>query len=75
MTTTARQDKTIAVLQTAGICIAIELTLVLLFGTYVDSYLGALIVLVVFLGPVSLWLAPPLYRRLLRARGKAGAGA
>lgn len=73
MTTAARQEKRIAALQTACICIAVELAIVLLLGTLVDSYLGAVAVSLVILGPASLWFAPSVYGYLLPAHSKFGA--
>ena len=70
-----RQAKCIAALQTACICVAVELALVLLLGTVVGSYLGGLAVSLVILGPVSLFLAPMVYGHLLHARGQAMARA
>lgn len=75
MTTAARREKPIAALQTACICIAVELAIVLLLGTAVDSYLGAVAVSLTILGPVSLWLAPSVYGRILRSNPRAEAKA
>lgn len=67
MNTAATREKRFAALQTACICAAVELLIVLLLGTVVDSYLGAVAVSLAILGPVSLWLAPSVYGHLLRA--------
>ena len=67
MTTPPRREKILAALQTACICIAVELAIVLLLGTLVGSYLGAVAVSLVILGPVSLWLAPSVYGSVLRS--------
>ena len=75
MTTAARREKRIAALQTACICIAVELVIVLLLGTLMDSYLGAVAPSLVILGPASLWLAPSVYGYILRTHSKFGARA
>lgn len=74
MTTTTGREKALAALQTACICIAVELAIVLL-GALTGSYLGALGVSLVILGPASLWLAPSVYGRLLRTHPQVGAKA
>ncbi|EJE54744.1 hypothetical protein PMI14_00374 [Acidovorax sp. CF316] len=75
MTTTTGREKALAALQTACICIAVELAIVLLLGALTGSYLGALGVSLVILGPASLWLAPSVYGRLLRTQPQVGAKA
>lgn len=67
MATAPRREKILAALQTACICIAVELAIVLLLGTLTDSYLGAVAVSLAILGPASLWLAPSVYGRVLRS--------
>lgn len=57
-----------AALQTACICAAVEgLILMVLAGILNHSFIAAAVVSAGFLGPVSWWLAPAVYRRLLRA--------
>lgn len=56
-----KSDKLIAALKTACACMAVEAAIVLLIGAYFNSYVGALGVSLVILGPVSLWIAPSIY--------------
>ena len=60
--------KLAAALQTACICASIEAFIVLVLGTLMDSYLGAAVVSMLVLGPLSFWIAAPIYRYLLRTR-------
>lgn len=62
----AARPKVIALFQAACICAAVEAAIILLLGTFMGSYLGAVGVSLLILGPVSLWIAPAVYRRLLR---------
>jgi hypothetical protein len=66
MKSPASREKIVAALQTACICIAVEAVIVLLLGTFMNSYLGAAGVSFLILGPVSWWLAPPIYGYFLR---------
>jgi hypothetical protein len=67
MKSSASRQKAVAVLQTACICVAVEAVIILLLGTVINSYLAAAGVSFLILGPVSWWLAPPVYAYLLRA--------
>lgn len=61
-----RQGRLVAAVQTTGICIGVEAVVVLVLGTFVDSYLGAAGVSLLMLGPISCWLAPSVYSYFLR---------
>jgi hypothetical protein len=67
MNAPASRAKLVAALQTACICASIEAVIILLLGTFMNSYWGAAGVSFLLLGPVSLWIAPSVYRRLLSA--------
>lgn len=66
MATSGPRPKLLAAFQTACICATVEFLIILLLGTFMNSYPGAAGVSLVMLGPVSLWLEPPIYKRLLR---------
>ncbi|MCE3272248.1 MAG: hypothetical protein K0S57_2645 [Ramlibacter sp.] len=68
MSSVASHAKLVAALQTAGFCATVEAMLILVVGTLMNSYLGSVGVSLLILGPVSLWIAHPLYRRLLSTR-------
>ena len=60
-----------ATLLTVCTCLAVEAAIVLVLGIFMGSYLAALTVSVIVLGPASWWLAPLVYQRLLRKRSPA----
>jgi len=66
MTRPVSRLKIVAALQTACICVMVEAVIILLLGTFMNSYLGAVGVSLFILGPVSWWLAPTVYGYLLR---------
>jgi hypothetical protein len=54
-------------LETAGICVTVEVLVILMLAIVLNgSFLAAVVVSVGVLGPLSFWLAPPVYRRLRR---------
>lgn len=61
--------KVLAASQTACVCAAVEAAVFVPLGVFTDSYLGAAGVSLLTLGPLSLWMAPLLYRRLLNKEG------
>jgi len=63
------RSKFTAVLLTALLCIVIEAFLLLVLTTATGSLAGAIGLSVVVLGPVSFWIAAPLYRYILRSGG------
>jgi len=52
-------------------CLLIEALALLAFLQFSGSLMEAALRSAFWLGPLSLWIAPPLYRRLLRAKLKA----
>ena len=68
MTYLEQNPRLTAALQTVCVCAAVEgLILIVLAGILNHSFIAAAVVSAGFLGPVSWWLAPAVYRRLLRA--------
>ncbi|HEY8360732.1 MAG TPA: hypothetical protein VIL30_25015 [Ramlibacter sp.] len=67
MNALSSQARLVAGLQTACVCATIEGAIILALGTFMNSWLGAAGVSFLLLGPLSLWIAPAVYRRLLRA--------
>ena len=68
MTYVEKNPRRTAALQTVCVCAAVEgLILIVLAGILNHSFIAAAVVSAGFLGPVSWWLAPAVYRRLLRA--------
>ena len=58
-----------AVLETGAICVAVEVVVILLLAAILNgSLLAAVVVSVGAFGPLSIWLSPPVYRRLLKSR-------
>ena len=67
MTTLLQRALSTAGLQTIAACIIIEALLILIVFQFSGSLLGALVLTLLVIGPVSVYLAPPLYRYLVRA--------
>jgi len=63
--------RNLALGQTVLICLLAEGLAVLAFRQFSDGLLEATLRSAFWLGPLSLWLAPPLHRRLWRANRKA----
>ena len=66
MQSEADRKKMAAAVLTAIICLAIEIVVVVVLYGFYRSFLGAVAVSVVIFGPISLWIAPPLYRHIVR---------
>lgn len=56
-----------AIIQTVSVCVLAELLAVFTLKAFTSHWLEAFAMSILFLGPVSVWLAPPLYRYLLDA--------
>jgi hypothetical protein len=65
MKTPLEQAKVTALIQTVLLCAVVEGVVLVVLTQFTVNLLEAAAVSVVFLGPLSLWLGPPLYRRLL----------
>lgn len=61
------RKKRSALMQTVGVCIAVEVVLLLLLRVTFESFAVAVFTSVFVFGPASLWFAAPLYRYFLRA--------
>lgn len=62
-----RNPRRAALLETAAICVAVEVLVLFLLAVVLNgSLLAAAFVSVGFFGPLSIWLAPFAYRRLLK---------
>jgi len=59
--------KGVAILQTALFCIVLEAVVLLVLTGITGSFVAAVAVSVIFLGPLSLWAAPALYAHILKA--------
>lgn len=66
MQSEADRKKMAAAVLTAIICLAIEIVVVVVLYGFYRSFLGAVAVSVVIFGPISLWIAAPLYRHIVR---------
>ena len=56
-----------ALLWTIAICVVLESIAVALFRVFAGSWGGAVVLSAIVLGPLSLWIAKPIYRYWLRA--------
>lgn len=59
--------KIIALTSTFAVCAFFELLIILLLGYLSGSYWGAAGISLVIFGPVSLWMAPIIYNRIIKA--------
>ena len=55
-------------LLTLAACLVLEVLILLVVYSHYESLLGSLAFSVIVFGPASAWVAPPLYRYLLRAQ-------
>jgi hypothetical protein len=68
MTYFEQNPRLTAALQTACICAAVEGVILIVLASILNhSFIAAAVFSLGFLGPASCWLAPAVYRRLLRA--------
>jgi len=59
--------KTLAIVQTVLICLALESVVLLVLTGITGSFIGAVAASVLFLGPLSVWIAPALYKYIVKA--------
>ncbi len=67
MKSEAERANTNAVIQTGLICAALEGLALVTLRSFTGGYVEAAVVSALWLGPLSLWLGPVLYRHLARA--------
>ena len=55
-------------LLTLAACLVLEALILLVLYSHYESLLDSLAFSIIILGPASAWVAPPLYRHLVRAQ-------